>query len=49
MYIIDEVQKSYSTELEGTCDDSKVTNSEYAAFNNPSSSAMGSEITLKSN
>lgn len=34
-YMMDELQKFYSTELKGTCDDSKFTNSEYAVFNNP--------------
>ena len=32
---------AYSTELEGTCDDSKFTKSEYAVFNNPNTSAPG--------
>ena len=30
--------KVHSTELKGTCDDSKFTNSEYAVFNNPNTS-----------
>ena len=33
--------KAYFTELEGTCDDSKFTKSEYAVFNNPNTSAPG--------